>query len=116
MIVGGNAGGKSNFVRSLSYQQDFFKEADKAKSYKNMIHTKIMLVFVQRRAILYSRTIKTVKVFGEGNTEYNYITYTATLSQNRLYIILSNFLNKGRDFVPKACYDIHIRGKGSRKS
>lgn len=39
VIVGENAGGKSNFVRSLSYLQSFFRETEKAQSYKNMIHT-----------------------------------------------------------------------------
>lgn len=38
VIVGENAGGKSNFVKSLAYLQSFFKETDKAKAYKNMIN------------------------------------------------------------------------------
>ena len=39
VIVGENAGGKSNFVRSLSYFQSFFKETDIAKVYKNTVNT-----------------------------------------------------------------------------
>ena len=38
VIVGENAGGKSNFVSSLVYLQSFFKETDSARAYKNMIH------------------------------------------------------------------------------
>lgn len=38
VIVGENAGGKSNFVKSLAYLQSFFKETDKAKAYKNMVN------------------------------------------------------------------------------
>lgn len=39
VIVGENAGGKSNFVRSLSYLQNFFKETDSAKAYRNTVNT-----------------------------------------------------------------------------
>lgn len=39
VIVGENAGGKSNFVKSLSYLQSFFKETDSAKAYRNTINT-----------------------------------------------------------------------------
>lgn len=39
VIVGENAGGKSNFVRSLSYLQSFFKETDSAKAYRNTVNT-----------------------------------------------------------------------------
>ncbi len=39
VIVGENAGGKSNFVRSLSYLQAFFTGAETPKSYKNAINT-----------------------------------------------------------------------------
>ncbi len=38
VIVGENAGGKSNFVRSLSYLQGFFRETERVKAYKNTIH------------------------------------------------------------------------------
>lgn len=39
VIVGENAGGKSNFVRSLSYLQSFFVGIETPKSYKNVINT-----------------------------------------------------------------------------
>lgn len=39
VIVGENAGGKSNFVRSLTYLQTFFKETDSAKAYRNTVNT-----------------------------------------------------------------------------
>lgn len=39
VIVGENAGGKSNFVKSLSYLKSFFKETDSAKAYRNTINT-----------------------------------------------------------------------------
>jgi len=38
VIVGENAGGKSNFVKSFAYLQSFFKETEGAKSYRNMIN------------------------------------------------------------------------------
>lgn len=39
VIVGENAGGKSNFVRSLSYLQSFFKETDTVKAFRNTVNT-----------------------------------------------------------------------------
>lgn len=39
VIVGENAGGKSNFVRSLSYLQSFFVGTETPKSYRNSINT-----------------------------------------------------------------------------
>ncbi len=39
IIVGENAGGKSNFVRSLTYLQSFFNGTDKVRSYKNVINS-----------------------------------------------------------------------------
>lgn len=38
VIVGENAGGKSNFVRSLFYLQSFFAGTEKPQSYRNMIN------------------------------------------------------------------------------
>ena len=38
VIVGENAGGKSNFVRSLRYLQAFFENPESAKAYRNMIN------------------------------------------------------------------------------
>lgn len=39
VMVGENAGGKSNFVRSLSYLQSFFLETESAKAYKSVVNT-----------------------------------------------------------------------------
>lgn len=39
VIVGENAGGKSNFVRSLTYLQTFFIETDSARAYRNTVNT-----------------------------------------------------------------------------
>lgn len=39
VMVGENAGGKSNFVRSLFYLRSFFVETGTAKAYRNMINT-----------------------------------------------------------------------------
>lgn len=38
VIVGENAGGKSNFVKSLSYLKSYFVETETPKSYKNVIN------------------------------------------------------------------------------
>lgn len=39
VVVGENAGGKSNFVRSLDYLQSFFRDNESARVYKNTINT-----------------------------------------------------------------------------
>lgn len=39
VVIGENAGGKSNFVRSLSYLQSFFVETETPKTYRNVINT-----------------------------------------------------------------------------
>lgn len=39
VVVGENAGGKSNFVRSLSYLQSFFVETEPAKVYRSVINS-----------------------------------------------------------------------------
>ncbi len=49
VIVGENAGGKSNFVRSLSYFQSFFMETEKPKAYKNAINTNNNLDFCPQK-------------------------------------------------------------------
>lgn len=38
VIVGENAGGKSNFVRSLNYLQSFFKDNESARAYKSTVN------------------------------------------------------------------------------
>ena len=45
VIVCENAGGKSNFVRSLSYLQSFFKETDTVKAFRNTVNTNNNTVF-----------------------------------------------------------------------
>ena len=45
VIVGENAGGKSNFVRSLSYFQSFFLQTDSVKAYRNTINTNNLTAF-----------------------------------------------------------------------
>lgn len=45
VIVGENAGGKSNFVGSLSYLQSLFAGTEKPKSYKNLINTNYLQDF-----------------------------------------------------------------------
>lgn len=39
VIVGENAGGKSNFVRSIDYFKSFFKGTDNVRSYRNIVNT-----------------------------------------------------------------------------
>lgn len=39
VIVGENAGGKSNFVRSLAYLQSFFEGTETPKSYRNIVNS-----------------------------------------------------------------------------
>lgn len=39
VVVGENAGGKSNFVRSLRYLQTFFENPESTHAYKNLINT-----------------------------------------------------------------------------
>ena len=39
VVVGENAGGKSNFVRSLSYLQSFFVKTEPVKAYRGVINT-----------------------------------------------------------------------------
>lgn len=70
VIVGENAGGKSNFVRSLSYLQTFFRETEKAKSYKNMIHTNNNSSFCPKE----NNTLQTfeMEVLIEGSGIYRY--------------------------------------------
>ena len=50
VIVGENAGGKSNFVRSLSYLQSFFNETDSAKAYRNTINTNNTATFCPQKS------------------------------------------------------------------
>ena len=49
VIVGENAGGKSNFVRSLSYLRSFFNETDSAKAYRNTVNTNNNVSFCSQK-------------------------------------------------------------------
>lgn len=49
VVVGENAGGKSNFVRSLSYLQSFFIETEAPKAYRNVINTNNSQVFCPKK-------------------------------------------------------------------
>lgn len=49
VIVGENAGGKSNFVRSLEYLQSFFSENTGAKAYRNTVNTNRLLTSCPRK-------------------------------------------------------------------
>lgn len=49
VIVGENAGGKSNFVTSLLYLQSFFKETDGARAYRNTINTNNNIAFCPQK-------------------------------------------------------------------
>lgn len=70
VIVGENAGGKSNFVRSLSYLQRFFRETEKVQSYKNMIHTNNSSSFCPKE----NNTLQTFEIEAsiEGSGIYRY--------------------------------------------
>ncbi len=70
VIVGENAGGKSNFVRSLSYLQSFFKETDIAKAYRNTINNNNSEAFCPQR----NNTLQTfdIEILVQKNTIYHY--------------------------------------------
>lgn len=70
VMVGENAGGKSNFVRSLVYLQSFFKETETVKSYKNTVNTNNTEKFCPKE----SNTLQSfdLEVFIEGSGIYRY--------------------------------------------
>ena len=70
VIVGENAGGKSNFVRSLSYLQSFFIETETPKAYKNVINTNNNQDFCPKR----NKTLQTfdIEAFTKENIFYRY--------------------------------------------
>lgn len=70
VVVGENAGGKSNFVRSLSYLQSFFVETGTAKAYRNMINTNNSQNFCPKR----NKTLQSfeIEVFIKDHTLYSY--------------------------------------------
>lgn len=70
VVVGENAGGKSNFVRSLSYLQSFFVETETAKAYRNVINTNNNQNFCPKKNIT-SQSFD-IEVFIKENTLYQY--------------------------------------------
>lgn len=70
VVVGENAGGKSNFVRSLSYLQSFFLETEPPKAYKSVINTNNKPEFCPKK----SNTLQTfeIEVLVRENTLYLY--------------------------------------------
>lgn len=70
VIVGENAGGKSNFVRSLSYFQSFFKETEAVKAYRNTINTNNLHGFCPQR----NNTLQTftIEILTKRNIIYRY--------------------------------------------
>lgn len=70
VMVGENAGGKSNFVRSLVYLQSFFKETEAVKSYKNTVNTNNTVNFCPKE----NNTLQSfhLEVFIEGIGIYRY--------------------------------------------
>lgn len=70
VIVGENAGGKSNFVRSLSYLQSFFVGTESVKAYKSVINTNNNQDFCPKK----NKTLQSfeIEVFMKENTLYLY--------------------------------------------
>ncbi len=70
VVVGENAGGKSNFVTSLSYLQSFFVETGAVKAYKNVINTNNNQNFCSKE----NKTLQSfdIEVFIKENTIYRY--------------------------------------------
>ncbi len=70
VVVGENAGGKSNFVRSLSYLQSFFMETETPKAYRNVVNTNNIQDFCPKK----SKTSQffDIEVFMKENILYLY--------------------------------------------
>lgn len=70
VVVGENAGGKSNFVTSLSYLQSFFVETGPVKAYRNVINTNNHQNFCSKE----NKTLQSfdIEVFIKENTLYLY--------------------------------------------
>lgn len=70
VVVGENAGGKSNFVRSLTYLQSFFLETESPKVYKSAINTNNNQDFCPKQ----SKTLQAfeIEVFIKENILYLY--------------------------------------------
>lgn len=70
VIVGENAGGKSNFVRSLSYLQSFFLGTETPQSYRSVINTNNLQDFCPKN--FESSQSFTIEIFLNENTLYLY--------------------------------------------
>lgn len=86
VIVGENAGGKSNFVKSFAYLQSFFKETEGAKSYRNMINANNNIHFCPRNI----DTLQTfeLEILIEGTGSYLYhleVDFAGIVKENLLF-------------------------------
>lgn len=70
VIVGENAGGKSNFVMSLCYLQSFFTRADTPRSYKNTINANNNQNFCPKTNE--TSQVFTIEILTKENTLYLY--------------------------------------------
>ncbi len=70
VIIGENAGGKSNFVRSLSYLQSFFLETEAVKAYRNIVNANNNHDFCPKK----NTTLQSfnIEIFLERDTLYLY--------------------------------------------
>lgn len=70
VIVGENAGGKSNFVRSLAYLQSFFIGTETPRSYRNTINTNNCQDFCPKN----NETLQSfdIEILTKGNSLYLY--------------------------------------------
>ncbi len=70
VVVGENAGGKSNFVTSLAYFQSFFVETGTVKAYRDVINTNNHQSFCSKE----NKTLQSfdIEVFIKENTLYRY--------------------------------------------
>ncbi|MBB5264948.1 AAA15 family ATPase/GTPase [Catenibacillus scindens] len=70
VVVGENAGGKSNFIRSLSYFQSFFLKTESTKAYNNFINTNNNQDFCPKK----SNTLQSfeIEIFVKENIMYLY--------------------------------------------
>ena len=71
VVVGENAGGKSNFVRSLSYLQSFFVQTETARAYTNVINSNSNQNFCPKMNKI-SQTFD-IEVFVKENTNALYL-------------------------------------------
>lgn len=70
VIVGENAGGKSNFVRSLSYFQSFFRKTEAVNAYKSTININNLQCFCPKKNNTLQRF--TIEIITKENMIYQY--------------------------------------------